>query len=256
MAVQRRLNAWINNRDLRSLDQRILIRSIDEEAPEVDTQYADILGGVGQRVQYQRRKNRRIVIQFSVRELYDLAERARVIDKINGWAQEGYLQVSYRPQKRIYVHRVTPAASDNIRDYTSVYTVEFAASVCPYWEDVLTGSWTGTGTSGTGTLTTGGNTQTPVTAVIVPSGALNTLTLTANGQSMSFTGLGVPSGKTMTVEYDTRGILQIMADGISRISSRTPQSVDELMVNPGTVELGFSANVSCSVTMMARGRWQ
>ena len=256
MREMRRLNAWLNGQDLRSLDPRILIREINEGAPEVETEYGAHAGWPGQYLLGSERRNRRITITFAVRELYDTAERARVIDAVNAWAQDGYLMVSYRPQRRIWVHRVAPAAPDTIRDYTAVYSVAFDAAASPYWEDVTTTSWTATGSSASGTLSALGNRPIRVTASVVPSGTLNTCSITVGSTSMSFTGLSVASGKTLAIAYDEQGILSIQADGAGKLSCRSAASSDDLIALPGDTAVSFTAGVSCAVTLEARALWQ
>lgn len=257
MREMRRLNAWLGGQDLRSLDPRILIREISEDTPEIETDFGTWPGRAGQIMLTRERRSLRVAIRFAIRELYDLAARAQVLDTVNAWAQDGYLSVSYRPQRRLYVYRVGPAAPDTIRDYTAEYTVAFEAVASPYWEDVSTTSWTASGASGSGTLAVRGNLPACVEATVTPTGGtLSTLTLTVGGTSMTFSGLGVPNGTAFRVAYDERGLLGIGTASASKLSCRSAASADDLIAGPGSADVSFTAGTACTVTLEARGRWQ
>lgn len=259
MKERRRQNAYINNLGLREADARIInVRAIEPEA-QIDASYSAWPSRPGQMPLKRLRRSKKIQIQFMIRELYDLAARAAILDAVNDWARDGVLMISTRPDRMAQVIVTKYASAADIRDYNGAYTVEFEACGVPYWQDANTTQITMTGSSGSGALVVGGNVETVLDAVIKPTGgALSTLTLTATSadggaSSFAFSGLSVAQNTPVVISHDARGILNIAAGSSSLIGKRTAASADELFVRPGSVTVAFTANTACSVTMTARG---
>ena len=87
----------------------------------------------------------------------------------------------------------------------------------------------------------------PVEATVLNTSAdvLNSLTLIAGDTQMVFSGLGIGFGHKLVLAYDRHGLLRIECDGVSKVSCRTPESDDNLLVVPGQQSwLGISADVN------------
>ena len=251
------LNAWINNISLQGLDGRILIQGINDNAPQTEILYADNPGRPGQRLLTRRRVNRRISITFAIRELRDLAARAAIVDKVNGWAQDGVLQISNRPEQQLRVVCAGRASITSPRDYTEEFKIDYDAAASPYWEDRTPQALTITGSSGIGSLLNRGTADAMAAVTVTPTGgALGALTISVGACTFSFSGLSVANNTPLRIDYDERGILRVLAGNASRISCRTAISDDDLIAAPGINAVSFLADTACAVRVEVRGTWQ
>ncbi len=107
-----------------------------------------------------------------------------------------------------------------------------------------------------------GNCQTPLAfAVTNTSGKeMNTLTIRTEKEQFFFSALMLGSGETLRVRYTEDDILLIQiedTDGALRsaMGARTPESDDDLMLDPGVNAVTVEAETSCTVRLLARGRW-
>jgi len=254
MREKKRLEAWIDGAALTGVDGRILLRQIEDEAPQIETTYGDIPGG-GRMLLNQRRVGRRLSIVFALRELYDLPARARIIDAVNAWAQGEWLEVSYRPDQRMRVRCVGVTAMGSARDVHAEYRLNFDDLAAPYWEDKHTQILQLGGTYNQGSIYVPGTADAIAEAQIVPTAALNAVTLNVGNSSITLNGLNVQAGSALTIDHDDRGLIRIAANGTGKISCRTPASDDDLIAHPGQMTIGFSADAYCAVTVRIRGRW-
>ena len=257
--MARHLEAWINGASLRDVAGGILIKQIYDEPPRVDVAYAAIPGADGQRVLSNRRTNRRVTITAQVRELYDLAARARAIDAINAWAADGWLEINSRPDQRLRVVCVTRPAQGNLRDYTSEFAVAFEAAAGPYWQEKSYSIVTASGSSGSAQLSLNGSEPAFLEAEITPAANLATLDISAGGCAFHFTGMPVTSGTKITIGYDDQRRLFVRAGATntSILRYRTAASSDDIILAPGAKNtIAFSAGASCAWTFKARGLWR
>lgn len=255
MRALRRLNAWINGVSLRELDSRIHVVNITEDAPDQELTWATAQGRSGQRLLSRTRSSKRISIEFDIRELYDIAARAGIVDAVNRWARDGLLTVSYRPEQRLRVLLTKAAEFGAARNITDSYTVEVTAATEPYWEYVAPVELQLTGTSGEGVIVLPGSAMAAPVIDITPGNAsLQTLELVVAGQTLEFADLGVAKGKTLRIAHDSAGLLSVATSTASKLSKRTPESADDIMVSPGAVSIQYTANTSCTVAVSIRGR--
>lgn len=262
MKELRRQNAYINNLGLREVDAHIInVRAIEPEA-QVDSSYAARPTRAGQTPLKRLRRSKKIQIQFMIRELYDLAARAAILDAVNAWAQDGVLMISTRPDQMAQVICTKYASAADIRDYNGAYTVEFEACGVPYWQNATPATLELSGTSGvSGVIYPGGNVDTVLDAVITATtGTLTEITIsTVEDYGMSatstfvLTGLSIAANATVTISHDARGLLHIESGGVSLMGKRTAASSDELIAHPGGMVVGYTANVAVSAVFSARG---
>lgn len=260
--LSRQQDAILNGVSLRGVDSRVIVRSINEDSNDVDFSAVENPGRHGQRMlAAPRRRGKTIYIDFAIRELYDLTERAEILDTVNAWAQDGYLQTSNRPGKRIHVVCTNRATAANLREYTTDYRIELMAFRSPFWEDDYPAQTpTITGNSSVKAAVPG-TAETACEARITATGALNAMTLTVTGadgstRTMAFSGLGMVAGDVLSVGYDDNGYLFARANSVSVLAKRSATSADELTVSPGGatfVLTGNTANFTGYFSM--RGRY-
>ena len=256
MRELKRLNAWIDGASLRDIDTRLYITEIYEPEPDVTLDWGISPGISGQRKLRRTRQAKKVRIEFDIKELFDLKARAAIVDAANGWAHDGILTISTRPEQRMRAVLTQAATMDGARDVTAKYIIEFTAGACPYWEDetprVLS---LASGTSGSGTLIIPGHAPTGAEITVTPGASLSTLSLTIQGQTMAFSGLSVASGTALVIGHDDNGLLTIKAGTASKLSCRTAASVDDFRMVPGSAAVSFTANAACTVSVSVRGRY-
>lgn len=256
MREMRRLDAWINNQSLRDVDRRILIQQIRQPKPQMSVTYGRLMGMDGQRLMDRRRLGMQVFIDFQVRELYDLATRARIVDAANRWARDGILQISARPEQRIAVRCVGRAGMERVRDYTDTYTLEFNAIASPYWESQSAAGINLSGASGSGQIINDGSMDAfPGVTVTPTGGTLTRIIISAGSTQFELVGLNVTQGTALTIDRDEAGLLRIRAGGVSLMGARTADSDDELICAPGVNAVAFAGDVACDVSVQVRGRW-
>lgn len=256
MRALKRLDAWLNGQSLRGLDAIVLVPQITEEPPQIEATYGENAGGHGQRLLQRRRTSRRITVTVQLRELYDLARRAAVLDALNAWAGDGLLLVSYRPGKQIPVRCVSRPAMGAARDVLSEYAFGFDAAAQPFWEDVIPEALTLTGSDASGTLIVPGTEPCRITATITPTGGdLTAFSISAGDCAFEFADLDIAQDTPVTIDYVDHDYLAVTAGGVSLLDKRTAASDDDLIVSPGRRTVAFEANTACAVTVYARGLW-
>ena len=197
-----------------------------------------------------------IVIRFMIKER-NRANRQHIISTVNGWAGEGWLQVSTRPGKRLYVTCIQPANSAAFA-WNEDMTLTFAACGDPYWQDVFPIKAPVSGNSGSAEIHPIGTRPCVLEADITNAGdsAVTSLSLTANGKTISFANLRLSKGKTLKLYYDERHILRATVDGNGVLSYRTPASADDIQLIPAQANtIQFDANGTCNAVLYARGRY-
>ncbi len=254
--MARHLEAALGGVTLRTAAPLTAINNITE-TPREDASWGAPLGAEGQILLSDRRAGNLITLEFVIEELFNLAARTQQLDLANGWAKPGYFTRSDRPGKRI---RVIPAEYAHIasaRDFTEVFRLGLEASPCPYWEDATPTELALTGSNTTGLITVPGTAETVADVTVShTSGTLNTLTLALGDTQMSFSGLNIPANTNLTLDHDENGNLRIRAGNVSKYGCRSAGSDDELSALPGARAVTVTANVTCNVTLQARGRWK
>lgn len=255
--ARRKLDVSVNGNSLLKVDDRIILRAVRDEPPQMQITYGDAPFADGQWLLARRRQNRHVTIEFAVRELYSLQQRRDVVDAANAWAKDGHLRSLNRYGQYLRAVAVSYASIQDPRDYNETFKIEYEAPYCPYWMDNDETTLELSGTSKSGTLKVPGNAQTVVEATIKPTGGtLQTLTLTVDGASIKLEALALAKGNTLTLDHNTYNNLRIMAGSAGRLSKRTADSADDLFADPGDTAVSFTANTACTVTFRTRGRYR
>lgn len=249
------LRCALNGEEMIGLDPRLYINDIDEKikvSPETGNRphYGQTLVGV------LGHDSIAVTITFIVKEC-DRAARQGVIQKVNGWAKEGWLTLSTRPQQRLYVHCTQPV-SNKAFSRSEELTVVFMAYDEAYWQEAVPQSAAMSGTTGSVTVRPFGTRECCLEASITNTSeeTVQALTLAANGFSWTFEGLSLAAGETLDILYDQRNVLSMSVGNVSKLACRTGTSADDLLLYPAqenTVQ--FVADQTCDVTLYVRGRY-
>ena len=255
--MSRRVDAILDNVSLRDIGP-VLISQVREPPAEMDIMYGTRPGRSGQDVLSSRRRLLRVSIDAQIKELYNLALRTSVQQDIAGWARGSILELSSHPGQQLHVKCRSYPALGEIRDYTSELTIELEADEIPYWEEKIPTTGSGSGASGSVQMFIPGTAdEIPVDAVFTPSGTVTSLTVTAAcaGISKTITLSGISTTGAVKLTHDAGSRLEITTGSTSLLPYRTAASADDLLIPAGTVTVTWTANVSGSMQLTARGRW-
>ena len=134
----------------------------------------------------------------------------------------------------------------------------FTAYAMPYWEADMPIRAVFSGTGGTAVIRNAGTAPCFLEAEIsnTSGSTLTSMSMTADGQTMAFTGMALGAGKTLKIFYDDKWLLRAEVDGASVLNRRTADSADDLILQPcKSTTVTIAADKAVSVTLKARGLW-
>ena len=240
---------------LDSLDDSIVIRSVDPGVARENVSTVDLMGGAGQRVTSEHWSTLEASVTFAIdipkRQLDD---RREVFDKVIVWAlQKGWLTMNQRPDMRLWVDKVVLPGGGDMWNWTDEYTITFKAHRVPFWQD-------DTATTATGDrIIVPGQMETVCDAELTngSGSTIDSLTLQIGESVFVFSSLGLDDGETLKISHDG-GVLSIRIQEDANTSrsaygKRTGWSSDDLYVKPGTRLITVSEeDVTWSVSCCGR----
>lgn len=247
------LDCALNGVLLSSLDQRICVLDIREQAPRIH-HTALTLYPEGRQQLLSRRDSLTLQVVFAIHEEKPRI-RFRIMQRIRAWAAGGgVLTATDRTDQQLTVI-CTGLPALNSEDWTEACTLTFQTTRCPYWEDSL-----GSTAFGTGALTINlpGNAEhAPVNALVLNDSGeeITRITLHAGTTRMTFEGIHFPAGQLLLLNQ-TDVPLQVEITGESILHCRTASSDDQLLLPCGKESVVYAtADKSVSATFTARGRY-
>lgn len=238
---------------LSSLDERITVLDVQENAPKLRTTVL-ALHQEGADCIHQRRESITVQVHFAIHEEEPI-RRQSVMRIIRTWAEKGgVFTTADRPGLQLTVI-CTSLPAITSEDWTEKCTLTFQTTRCPWWEDAEETAVSG---SAVLTLATPGTADfAPVDALIINNSGetVTRLTIRAGSTQMVFEGIHFPAGR-MFLLTQSDGPLTVEADGESVLSFRTADSDDMLLVPCGkssTVYASASGPLQASFTV--RGRY-
>ena len=248
-----RYEAYLNDVALSSLDTSIYITDIAYSVvtPQINTVRLSGRNGAYSSGNYVQEN--RIAQSLMVRQ-YSTQNRQTVIGAIIAWASKpGWLKTSDRANQKIYVKcSKYPAVTSALR-WTDVLSLEFVAYDYPFWVDEIPNKETITSGNECDVFVPGAY-PTDVEAVITPSATITSLHIECGDTFLELSGISVPANQTITISYtDDHHILSIESNEVSLLNKRTPESSDDLVLNPGTNTVSFTANASATCTLIIKG---
>lgn len=256
--MRTRYDVLMDHQPLYAIDPSIYVTDVQESQVTYDATTAAKARRDGVHVLRRTRDSLQVRVSFAVRET-DVGRRREIVQRVAAWAMSGkYLSLGDRPGQRLRVLCETLPTIISALKWTQDLVMVFTAYAMPYWEEEHPLLSSFAGTSGSAMIRQIGTAPCYLEAdVINTSGdVLNSLSITADGKTMAFTELALPSGKTMKVYYDDNWLLRAEADGASALSKRTDTSADDLILQPGaSTTVTIAANKAVKVTLKARGLW-
>lgn len=249
-----RYHVWLNDIELTAINPDLYVADIAYQAA---VPVVTLLGHGGADGQYSadagRIENNKVTVNFSAR-FYSTADRQHVIQDINNWAARGgWLKTSDRPGQRLFVRCTRYASVLSAMRWTEVLSVEFAAYDWPYWQDE-TGNTLTVEQGKSGYLYLAGVRPAGIEATVTATEAISTCTLVCGDTTLTLSGISLPAGGTLKVDYtDDHHIQRIACNGISALDSRTAASDDELTGQPGRNLVRFTADGAGTCEFCAKG---
>ena len=181
------------------------------------------------------------------------------MEDVQRWAMPGgLLTTSDRPDRVLCVVCESLPTVGSAQKWTGVCSIGFMAYAVPFWEDETPRRVSITGNGSKTLFVPGFAAPASVEATVknTGSGTISSVTLTAGETSMTFNGLSLASGQTLTVSHDARGLLTARIGGTSVLNKRTAASSDELELDPcRNATLTAATNGTASTTFAVRGRY-
>lgn len=256
----------LNGQELDELDNRIIIKGIEEAAGKETISAVSYGGRDGQRITNHRRDTLEVTVKFGLNIRRDaLQERSNVFETVNKWASKGgWLKVNYKAGRRIYVICAqAPGAGDQWKR-TNEYSITFRAYGVPYWQQEAESalrlqnisSLTNRAIGVDGSADTVMNVEFKNTS----GSTANTFSITVSGKTFAFTDLGLANGETLVIDHTEEGILRIRIKSTggsyrSAYNKRTAESADELLISPGTVYVSMTSQRAGTLTVSHAGRY-
>ena len=248
-----RYKVYLNDVEISSIDDTIYVSDISYASVSLERNTTKLGGRSGSYAGKESLPDNRVTVSFAVRQ-YDTQARQSVVQAVNLWCMNGgWLKVSDRPDQRMYVRCSKPAVVPSVLRWTDNLSIELTAYDYPFWTDEI---------PSTEVLEVGndydvyapGVYRTDVEAVILPSEPITSFTIECGDTFFELSGISVPAGQPITISYtDDHHILQIESGGISLLNKRTPESSDDLVMNPGMNSAFFDADASATCTLIVKG---
>lgn len=243
---------------LDELHERIVVLGVDPGTPEESTSAVSRMGGSGQRVTGAHYENMEVVVTYGIDvPKTEMELRRQIFDMVNTWAlQKGWLTVNWMPNRRMYVDKVKLPSSGDIWDWTHTFEIRFRAYNVPFWQDEVPNQAAASLiTRGQVSLAVGGNVQSVIDMDFRNRSGMtiNNFTISAGGNSLVLSNLGLGGSSTLSISHGTDGLLRIMAGSTSVLDKRT--GADDLYVNPGTVAVSISTDRAGDLTVRNYGRY-
>ncbi len=255
----------LNGVQLDSIDSRILVQGIEEQAGKDQISAVGVFGGVGQRVTNEHRDFLDMIVRFSIHQKKsDMQARSDVFEKVNAWAAVGgWLTVNYKSNRRLWVRCAQCPAAGDQWNWTGVYSITFRAYAVPYWQQATATTATATGSSISTSVTVLSHVKTvlDVSFANTSGAACDTFSITAGGSTIALESLGLANGETLYIDHTETGLLRIRIKNTSNVyrsvlAKRTTASSNDLWVSPGTVTVAVTAAKAGTLTVSCAGRFK
>ena len=244
--------------ELSAIAPEIIVTDITHSAPVREVRTSDIAGRNGKLYTRTITSSTGVIVSFEI-HTPDVRRRAAIMEDVQRWAMPGgVLTTSDRPDRVLRVVCESLPTIGSAQKWTGSCSIGFVAYAVPFWEDEAPRRVSITGNGSKSLFVPGFAASASVEATVKNTGrgAISTVTLTAGDTSMTFAGLALGAGQTMTIAHDARGLLTARVSGTSVLDKRTAASSDELELEPGkNAALSVTTNGTSSTTFEVRGRY-
>ena len=256
--MRSRYLAALDGVELSAIAPEIIVTDITHNAPVREVRASSIAGRNGKLYMRTVTSSTGVTVSFEI-HTPDVRRRAAIMEDVQRWAMPGgVLTTSDRPDRVLRVVCDSPPAIGSAKNWTGVCSIGFVAYAVPFWEDETPRRVTISGNGSKSLFVPGFAAPASVEATVknTGSGVISSVTMTAGDTSMTFSGLALEAGQTMTLAHDARGLLTARIGGASVLDKRTAVSSDELELDPGrNAALTVTTDGTASTTFAVRGRY-
>ena len=262
--MRTKLSVSLNGTQLYNVDSSIIIQGIDEQMINLNPTAASRAGLNGQHFVSMEKRYRDVVVSFAINER-DFTKRRKIYGKVCTWARDGgQLCVGYRSTDHVLnvVCTALPALA-NVSQWTNPLQMTFRAYDIPYWIDNI-GIGQAPSESSTDTSFVVENPGTMPTKLEImftnnSGSTCNSVTITSGSQKIRLTGLGLASGETLFINYNSRDIQSMYirngSTNRSVMAKRTTDSNDDIWMPVGNYRVRVQSDVVLNLNFFARGRY-
>ena len=244
--------------ELSAIAPEIIVTDITHNGPVREVRASDIAGRNGKLYTRTVTSSTGVTVSFEI-HTPDVRRRAALMEEVQRWAMPGgVLTTSDRPDRVLRVVCDSLPTVESAQKWTGVCSIGFVAYAVPFWEDETPRRVSITGNGSKSLFVPGFAAPASVEAKVTNTGigAISSVTLTAGDTPMTFRGLSMGAGQTMILAHDARGLLTARIGGESVLDKRTPESSDELELDPGKhATLSVTTDGTASTTFEVRGRY-
>ena len=244
--------------ELSSIAPEIIVTDITHNAPVREVRASDIAGRNGKLYTRTVTSSTGVTVSFEI-HTPDVRRRAAIMEDVQRWAMPGgVLTTSDRPDRVMRVVCESLPTIGSAQKWTGVCSIGFVAYAVPFWEDETPRRVSITGNGRKNLFVPGFAAPAEVEAKVTNtgSGAISSVTLTTGDTSMTFNGISLGAGQTMTLAHDARGLLTARIGSTSVLDKRTAASSDELELEPcRNATLDATTDGTASTTFEVRGRY-
>lgn len=243
---------------LHDLSSRIIVQSITESDARLTPRAQTYGCRLGQHITGPiERASIDLTVTFSIMGRLDMIGRAELLERVAGWASmPGEITVDYRPMRRLEAVCVQIPGVGDAKKWTGNHTIIFRAYEKPYWEDRLQTIAHGSGQTAQIRAMVGGTMPTVLEAEAVNTGEapITSVRISAEGQHIALEGIDIQPGQALTIDHLCR-FLHASVEGETVLGGITPDSDDEILLDPGAHIITVEADGPCSWAISTRGRY-
>lgn len=255
--MRTRQDAWLNGLALSAANPLILVQNVIENTPKSSQKTVIRPGTNGLFLTENRVDCREIMIEFGIRERLDYAARAAAVGVAAAWGRAGgWLEIAQRPGQQIWVVMTAMPALGKPSEWNKTISMTLTAYAFPYWIERIgnRAQSVGAGTDTELTLSVGGTEPTMLEAVITPTAALHTVSISVDdGSAFELDGLTVAAETPLTITVDPYRLLTVTANGTGLLSKRSDTCFNPLSLTPGQHTVQVETDVNCAVALTAKG---
>ena len=253
--------AALGGTQLDAVDSLIMVKGVSTLAPK-EREITAQTGGSGLRFVEKTRDSLEVQVRIGLRLFDDdMDDREELLEKVNAWASAlpAWFTTTQKPDRRLYVESVQLPAAGDPYEWTNEYTYTFTAYEDPYWQnDTATTKALTQGNTGSDSITVPGSAESfaDVTVQNKSGDTLNGITISINGNEMTFADLGLANNGTLTIDHViANGVMVLRAKigNTSVLANRT--GADDFITKPGNNAISYSADGSAIVTVSVKGRY-
>ena len=256
--MRSRYLAALDGVELSSIAPEIIVTDITHNAPVREVRASSIAGRNGKLYTRTVTSSAGVTVSFEI-HTPDVRRRAAIMEDVQRWSMPGgILTTSDKPDRVLRVVCDSLPSVGSAQKWTGRCSVGFVAYAVPFWEDEAPRRVSITGNGSKILYVPGYAAPAGVEAKVSNTGSstISSVTLTAGDTTMTFAGVALGAGQTLTIAHDARGLLTARIGGASVLNKRAAASSDELELEPcRNATLTATTDGTASTTFEVRGRY-